>query len=129
MGTLRLSVQRNQMSWMQFSARGGGACSCRRSATELWHSLTLGIGAAEVMFATSIAAKAWAFGFTTAFTREESNCFEGAQHGISAQQAAHGVPFHSAIPLWQGAGIASSGCEAVAMVSSRSVTSAPFITT
>ena len=99
MGTLRLSAQRNQMSWMQFSARGGGACSCRRSAMELWHSLTLGIGAAEVMFATSMGAKAPAFGLTTAFTREESSCLEGAQHGISAQQAAHGLAFDSAIPL------------------------------
>jgi hypothetical protein len=26
-GTLRLSALPNQMSWMQFSARGGGACA------------------------------------------------------------------------------------------------------
>ena len=27
MGTLRLSALPNQMSWMQFKARGGGACA------------------------------------------------------------------------------------------------------
>jgi hypothetical protein len=73
-----------------------------------------------------IAGRESAVDLTTAESGEDCCWSEGEQHGFTAQQLAHVTAGH--LPgIWHAAGIASSGCEAVAAMSNN-VISALFTT-
>lgn len=124
MGTLRLSALPNQMSCMQFSARGGGACAWLDVCANFENSISRTAGSGIVCGCKMTADRKAALDAATALSGEDCIWSDGGQQGFTAQHPAHVMAAH--LPgIWQDAGIASSGCEAVATISSK-ITSAFF---
>lgn len=118
-GTLRLSAPPNQMSWMQFSARGGGACAWWKARAKFEKRTCRASGLGKATDDGTAAAKTSDADRTTAATGADCRCsLDAAQHDFIAQQ-----PEQETAELLPGikhdAGIASNGCVAVATVSNR----------
>lgn len=93
-GTLRLSALPNQMSWMQFSARGGGACALLDASAkfENWIGRTVGNGRASGCRMT--AARRLAVDAATALTGVDCIWSDGAQQGFTVQHPEHFMAAH-----------------------------------
>jgi len=88
-GTLRLSALPNQMSWMQFSARGGGACAWLNASANFENSIDRTFGSGSASGCRMIAERKPAFAAATALSGEDCIWSDGAQQGFTAQHPAH----------------------------------------
>lgn len=126
-GTLRLSAPPNQMSWMQPSAKGEGAWAWRKARAKFEKRTSRVSGLGRATSDGTVAGKTSVADRTTAATGAACRCSLGAaQHDFIAQQPEHAT--RALLPgIRQDAGRATSGCAAVASISSN-VTMAGFMT-
>ena len=93
-GTLRLLALPNQMSWMQFSARGGGACALLDARANFENSIRRTVGSGSASGCRMNADNKPAVDAVTALTGEDCIWSDGAQQGFTAQHAAHAMAGH-----------------------------------
>ena len=94
MGTLRLSALPNQMSWMQFRARGGGACAWLDVPANFENSISRTVGSGIASGCKMTADKRTAVDAATAASGVDCCWSDGAQQGFTAQHPAHVIAGH-----------------------------------
>lgn len=125
MGTPPASGSLDQMRRMQVAARGGGECAWWNASANFENSIDRTVGTGTASGSRMTADNKPAVDAVTALTGVDCIWSDGGQQGLTAQHPAQVTAGH--LPgIWQVAGIASSGCEAVAIVSNK-ITSAFFM--